>query len=190
MLSSGFANEQQDATYNKFLERLVQIMSHEILMRMRVNQDGRNADSSSFCKKIIKIYKAMKVMETQKKSEPRFSSFIKELAYFVYAGNDSASVTISKISPAEFDTTSNFTGINNTFNIHNQNNITLDRENSLKTDFNEKKNASMTGLGKYGNDRTSREQKSQSSFRNQANPSEERPRREKKRVPKGSDDNI
>ena len=130
MMISGFANEAQEATYNKFLTRLIQLMSSEILMRMRVHE-GRTADSSGFCKKIVKIYKAMRVMETQKSAEPRFSTFIKELAYFVYAGNDSTSVTMSKLSPAEFETTSNFTGINGAFNNIQIQNNSLVRESSL-----------------------------------------------------------
>jgi len=42
-----------------------------------------NLDDSNFEKKVVKIYKAMRIMEQAKHLEPKFSESIKELAKYI-----------------------------------------------------------------------------------------------------------
>ena len=47
------------------------------------NHDTINDEAFKFDKKIVKIYKALRVMEKQKHLEPRFSESLKDLAMFL-----------------------------------------------------------------------------------------------------------
>ena len=71
---------------------------------------------SGIDKKIVKIYKALRVMEKSKHLEPKFSDGLKPLAYYIASiklGENS--MNLSKISKTDFETSSNFTGIGGAF---------------------------------------------------------------------------
>lgn len=91
------------------------------------------SEDFTFEKKILKLYKALRVMENAKHLEPKFSEYFKELAYYFAKQrknniDGSTSYNMSRISKGDIDTSSNFTGVNQIFgNILGTN----EREKSL-----------------------------------------------------------
>ena len=82
---SGFATEEQETVYYRFLSKLVRLLSDDVLAKrkggksdIRKNQCmcslENTMDEAQFEKKIVKIFKAMKLMENSKNENPKFSS--------------------------------------------------------------------------------------------------------------------
>lgn len=137
ILYSGFSNQNQESVYNKFLLKLIGIFADEFFLKKTVGCDpiGKSlllgnvvyslsgADieegSEKFDKKLIKIYKAMRIMEQQKATEPKFSTAFKDLArYLNETRKSTGGDTMSRFSSmgdtfklrGEIDSVSNFGG--------------------------------------------------------------------------------
>ena len=82
----GFSTQQQETTYCKFISKLISILSDEIISNKKAVPSN-----TSFDKKIIKVYKAIKVMEKQKMGQPKYSENIKDLAKYLFALRDEPS---------------------------------------------------------------------------------------------------
>jgi len=79
---SGFATRMQETTYLKFVEKLLSLMSGEILiLRGAVTLEESQVHRD---KKIVKAFKAMRAMEKQKYMEPHFSTAFEGLARYLY----------------------------------------------------------------------------------------------------------
>lgn len=66
----------------------------------------------------MKLFKALRLMETQKHLEPKFSNSLKQLAYFlstIKQTEGGTSFNLSRISRGDMETSSQFTGINGAF---------------------------------------------------------------------------
>ena len=87
------------------------ILAKEIISKRR-----GDAEDLSFEKKVIKVHKALKVMEKQKMAEPKYSESLQELVvYFHSLNNEGESKSLSRLSKLDLD--SSFTGIGSAFNI-------------------------------------------------------------------------
>lgn len=75
VLYSGFTTKKQEITYDKFIVKTLELVSVEILNYLK----GVTM-FTQFDKKMIKIYKALNIMEHSKQDGINFSSGIKELA--------------------------------------------------------------------------------------------------------------
>ena len=77
----GFTSKEQESVYIKFLFRAIELLQAEILVR----RTGLNLEfnNESWEKKVIKIFKAMNVMEKHKEDETHFSKAFAELARFL-----------------------------------------------------------------------------------------------------------
>ena len=65
----------------------------------------------------MKVYKALRVMEKQKASDPRYSNAIKQLVEYLYQLRENKSQTnLSKLSKYDFETSSAFTGVGSMLN--------------------------------------------------------------------------
>ena len=74
---------------------------------------------------MIKVYKALKVMEKQKSDEPKYSESLKDLVLYLYSIRDDPSQSLSRLSKLDLDTSSVFTGVGSAFNNFN---ALLDKE--------------------------------------------------------------
>ena len=73
-IHSGFASKQQESTYNKFVMKAFEVFSEHVMLKYTQNISSLNhLDESGFEKKIVKIYKALKLMEQAKHADPKFS---------------------------------------------------------------------------------------------------------------------
>ena len=145
VLYSGFTNPQQETIYNKFVFKLIALLAEELFAKKRSAFDGAELLGKSTCalsdrlfdieanneslydkfeKRIIKIYRAMRVMEQAKHTEPRFSDAFKELARFLNDTKKSmGGDTMSRFSSVgetfkmkgDADSLSNFGGISTVF---------------------------------------------------------------------------
>ena len=68
MSFNGFDNEKQQITYEKFVSKALQIFSSEIIQRKKGDPDDQ-----AFEKKVVKLYKALRVMEKSKRSGQMYS---------------------------------------------------------------------------------------------------------------------
>ena len=75
---SGFAKRKQETVYNQLIFKALELLAEYTLQHLRIDVlDEKNA---SWCKKIIKINKAMAYMERSKHLEPNMSTAISTLA--------------------------------------------------------------------------------------------------------------
>ena len=77
----GFDDHRQEDVYFKFVVRAIELLQAEILVRRLGNIS--DFDNDLWEKKIVKIFKALKVMERQKMSEPHLSHAFSELGNFL-----------------------------------------------------------------------------------------------------------
>lgn len=80
--NGGFTSRNQESTYMQFVSKLIQVLAEEILG----TRTGKYKDTG-FNKKIVKIYRALKVMEKQKKTDPKFSEDFKDMALYIFHQN-------------------------------------------------------------------------------------------------------
>ena len=97
--------------YLKFTKKLIQVLSEEIL-----NQSAHSTVpiGLSFSKKIVKIYKAMNIMESQKSDFVKFSQDYKDLVLLCYKHKNfdlETSVNFSKVSCGDLENSSLITGM-------------------------------------------------------------------------------
>ena len=99
---SGFSTLNQQLTYEKFVSKTINVMSLYVLSFLKGEADGVN-----WPKKIMKLYRALAVMEKSKLgSAIRFSQEMKELVYFLFENKD-ANSNMSFETSSQF---SSFTG--------------------------------------------------------------------------------
>jgi hypothetical protein len=121
--------------------KVSKVFSTKILIKylsyLAVNEQS---EDFTFEKKIMKLYKALRVMENAKHLEPKFSQYFKDLAYYFAKQrknniDGSTSYNMSRISKGDIETSSNFTGVNQIFgNVLGTN----DRDKSLPNNLYEK----------------------------------------------------
>jgi len=77
----GFKVPKQEKIYFTFVVRLIELLQAEILVRRIGNID--NFDINSWEKKVVKIFRALSVMERHKLGEPFFTKSFSELASYL-----------------------------------------------------------------------------------------------------------
>lgn len=75
----GFQSEKQLDTYLKFLERAFDVVQQEVIARMT----GHHFNYDKWEKQVIKLHKAMSMMEKFKSETPHFSRCFGKLAQFL-----------------------------------------------------------------------------------------------------------
>ena len=76
----GFSTFNQHLTYEKFVSKTFNVMGSCILSFLKGEDDGTN-----WPKKIMKLYRALAVMEKSKNDgTTKFSTEIKELVYYLF----------------------------------------------------------------------------------------------------------
>lgn len=98
------------------MSKVIEVLAEEVMTKRKYQAMDQSEDFT-FEKKILKLYKALRVMENAKHLEPKFSESFKELAYqFAKQRRNnidgSTSYNMSRISKGDIETSSNFTGIN------------------------------------------------------------------------------
>ena len=73
----GFRTPKQERIYFQFVTRALELLQAEILLRRLGTQDF---DQEGWEKKVVKIYKALQMMEKHKQEEPFLSKSFQELA--------------------------------------------------------------------------------------------------------------
>ena len=96
----------------KFTKKLIQVLGEEVLNQSMISG---NPLGLGFSKKIVKIYKAMSIMEKQKSDFLKFSQDYKELVLVCYKHKnldlDNTSINFSKGSAADLENSSLITGM-------------------------------------------------------------------------------
>lgn len=77
MTFSGFMSKKQELTYDKFIVKALEMITFEIL-----NYVKGETVFTQFDKKMIKLYKALTIMEHSKQDGINFSSGMKELVTY------------------------------------------------------------------------------------------------------------
>jgi len=81
VLFQGFDTSKQENIYFTFVVRVIELLQAEILVRRLGTTD--DFDNDSWEKKIVKIFKALNVMERHKTTEPVFSKSFSELGNYI-----------------------------------------------------------------------------------------------------------
>lgn len=91
--------------YVKFLTKLIGLFANELFkIRTATEMSFGLLNNRDFDKKIVKIYKALRVMEKQKQSPPKFSDEFREFA-----------VHLATLHKSELDTMSKFSSVGECF---------------------------------------------------------------------------
>lgn len=98
MLHSGFTTQQQEAFYNKLLEKAVGLLAGKLVEILLANAGLLSAQSErdlKFVKHLRKIYQYLSQMDKQKQMEPKFGAGIGPLYQFFKDNFDFGSDALS-----------------------------------------------------------------------------------------------